>query len=61
MSTYTVRLARATFLDMKIEAATPEEAKKLALSNFREGLYKSKEWELADQSVRAAIFSVVPE
>jgi hypothetical protein len=61
LATYTVRLARATFLDMKIEAATPEEAKNLALANFRAGLYKTKEWELADQSVRAAIFSTVPE
>ncbi len=28
--------------DMKIEAATPEEAKNLALANFRAGLYKDE-------------------
>ncbi|MGA8036642.1 MAG: hypothetical protein WA823_12400 [Candidatus Acidiferrales bacterium] len=61
MSQYTVRLARPTFLDRQIEANSPEEAKALALKNFRSGEYSDAKWETLDVSMRAAIFSIPTE
>jgi hypothetical protein len=56
-----VRLARPTFLDRQIEANSPEEAKALALKNFRSGEYSDAKWEALDVSMRAAVFGLPTE